>query len=153
MTYPAFNFILDGYSCSVTPSNVRTVFSSNNTRQRKRVESRNDTFSVRHILTTSEFLSFENYVNDTLNGGELTDSMPYYVSDYELTGTGRIIDGEYTARKFTNDLFDVSFTMQIEGRDLTEEQNIYESINALGGFDSTKEWIDALEDMVNNNQL
>lgn len=153
MTYPSINFILDGYSCSVNPANVRTVFSSNNTRQRKRVEFRTDLFTVRHILTDADFATFESYISTTLDGGSLTDTMPYYVSDVELTGTGRVINGEYSASIIKPGLWDVSLQIEIEDRDLTEEQNVYETVNALGGFDSTKEWIDALEDMINNNNL
>jgi hypothetical protein len=95
----------------------------------------------------------ETYFNETLSKGSLTDVMPYYNSEVEYTGTGQIVNGRYSTRLAHNDLWDFTYTMEIIDRDLTEEQNIYEVINALSGFESSKLFFDALENMVNNNAL
>lgn len=153
MTFPTVNFITQGYAWEFDPVYVRTQYSSMNSRQRKHMRKNNDVFSCRHVLTNSDTETMETYFNETLSKGSLTDVMPYYNSEVEYTGTGQIVNGRYSTRLAHNDLWDFTYTMEIIDRDLTEEQNIYEAINALSGFESSKLFFDALENMVNNNAL
>lgn len=152
MSFPDIDFTLEGYSWQVSPNVVRTEFSSKNTRQRKMFENRNDIFSARHIITDNELLTFEAYVNDTLNNGAGTDTFTYYTSDVSQTGTARIVKGEYNSSLLFAGRWEVTYNFELDNRSLSQEESIYNFVNAQGTIDLS-DWLDALENLVNNNNL
>jgi len=153
MTFPAVDFTIQGYGWEFDPAYVRTEFASGNTRQRKLMRKNNDVFSCRHVFTDAEALTMETYINTTLDKGSLTDTMPYYISEVEFTGTGQILDGSYNIQMVNNDLWEFTYNIEIIDRDLTGEGNVYAVVNAYSGFDNAYNIFASLEDMVNNNTL
>lgn len=154
MTFPSgINFTIQGYSWSFQPEYEFRLYASGNTRQRKRVDKNNDIFNVRHVIRDADVLTMENYINVTLDKGSLTDTMPYYVSEVQYTGTGQVVDGRYDLSMINNDLWSMNYQIEIVDRSMTEEETIYNTVNSLSGFENAKSVLDALEDMVNNNNL
>lgn len=153
MTFPTVNFTLQGYSWEFDPAYIRSEYSSGNTRQRKLMRKNNDIFTCRHVFTDAQTLVMENYINTTLDRGSLTDTMPYYASDVELTGTGQIVEGNYNIASIHKNLWEFIYNMEIIDRDLTTEEGVYNLINGVSGFEAAYNLFDALEDMVNYNNL
>lgn len=154
-TYPSSLpvYKLDNYSFEISPEVVRTQYHTGRARQRKHFEKRDDVFNVTLSLTNAELDTFENFVTSDLENGSLTYTGPYYTSDVQYSGTLEIIRGEYSFRLVPPDRWEVSFRMELKDRDMTEEDNIYALINSLSTFENAYNIFDALEDMVNNNNL
>ena len=154
-TFPTFTrpYTLEGYSYSVGPDIDRTVFYTGNSRQRKRWTKRDDLFNARLVLSDSEFETFESFITTDLTNGSATYSGPYYTSDIEQTGTLEIIEGTYTADYLPPSSWAVSFQFEVKDRSLTDEDGIYDLIIGIGTFTEAYNIFDALEDMVNYNNL
>lgn len=154
-TFPTFarKYTLDGYSFEVSPDVDRTVFYTGNSRQRKRWKKRDDTFNVRMVLSDAELETFESFIETDLKYGGLSYTGPYYTSDVEYTGALEIIEGTYTAQLLPPSSWAVTFQFEVKNRDMTEEDAIYATVNGLGTIAEAKSLLDALEDMVNNNNL
>jgi hypothetical protein len=152
-TFPSLNYTLEGYSYEVAPQVTRTQFYTGNSRQRRVFKKRDDTFNIRMVLSDAELVTFESFVNTDLDNGSLTYTAPYYTSDVEYTGTMELVDGTYQADLVPPSSWAVSFSAELKDRDLTAEETIYDNIIAAGGFDEYWSLLDALENMVNNNNL
>ena len=154
-TFPTFDraYAIDGYSYSFEPEVSRVQFYSGAARQRKRFDKDDYRFSVNILLSDAEMNTFEDFVTVDLKGGENTYTGPYFTGDVEYTGTLEMIDGSYSASLVPPNHWRVSFEFELKDRDFTEEDNIYASVNALGTFENSKNVLDALENMVNNNNL
>lgn len=154
-TWPSsLTFSEDDYGWSSSPDTLRSEYASNNTRQRKLRKKRDDLFTVSLRLDDTELGTFETFVLTTINNGADTFTGPYFVNDSgEYTGTLEILNGVYDVKYEANDQWFVSFQFEVKDRDLTEEQNIYEVVNALSGFTGLYDLIAATEDAVNNNNL
>lgn len=143
----------EGYGYEIAPAVVRTEFASRNTRQRRLMNKRDDIFTVNFRLTNSELQDWEEFVRDEIAGGGDTFTAPYYTSDVEYTGTFYLVDGLYDVSYVSIGFWNVACKLELKGRALTEEQNIYELIEDIGTFDDAYALFDALEDMINNNNL
>lgn len=150
--FPSLDYSTD-YSYSFSPDVIRTEYASANTRQRSLFGGSSYVFSVGHRLSNSELDTFETFVLETLNNGADEYTAPFYASDYLKTGTAQIIGGKYDTSYLTSDYWSVSYRFELKNRDFTDEANLYESVNALGGFESSYGILDALENMINNNNL
>jgi len=152
-TFPAIDYSFEGYGYTVTPDVKRTEYASRNSRQRLMRYQRDDLFTVTLRLDDADLDLLDTFVLTTINNGADTFTGPYFTSDVEYTGTLEIVDGKYEVRYLQNDFWSVSYSFYVKDRDLTEEQNIYESVIEYAGFDGMKAALDALEDCVNNNNL
>ena len=154
-TFPTFtrSYTLEGYSFDISHDLDRTVFYTGNTRQRKRWTKRDDLFNVRLVLSDSEFETFESFVENDLDFGSATYTGPYFTSDVEYTGTLQIVDGTYNAQLIPPSSWAVAFQFEVKNRSMVEEDTIYSTVIGLGTIAETDALLDALEDMVNNNNL
>lgn len=143
----------DQYSYSVEPDVVRSEFSTKNTRQRKLSIKRDDVFTIRFDLNNSQLQDWEEFVEDDLSNGADLFTAPFYTSDVESTGSFYLVDGRYDVQHVANGSWNVTCQLELKGRTLTEEQNIYEVVEDYGTFDTVFNILEALEDMVNNNNL
>lgn len=143
----------EGYSYEYAPQVVRTPYATQNSRQRVLVGTPNDLVSVKLRLDNAELATLETFILDTINNGADEFDGPYYVSDAVKTGTLQIVDGEYSTGYLADDYWEVSYSFEVKNRDLTDEQNLYEVVNENGGFVGLVAIFDALENMVNNNEL
>lgn len=152
-TFPALSYSETSYSYDVAPAVYRTEYAGKNTRQRKIYKKRDDIFSVSLRLSSADLLTFENFVKDDINNGGDSFSAPYYTSDVELIGDAYLVNGQYSVNYIAPDVWDVSYSMQVIERDMTDAQNIYEVVEELSGFDNVSAIFDVLENMINNNNL
>lgn len=151
--FPAFCYQQSGYGYSFSPVSVRTIFNSNNTRQRSLFGGEDDIFTVKLRLDSDELATFESFVSDTLNNGADTFTGPFYVSDVEEFGTMEIVGGNYSVAYLTVDYWEVSYSFALKDRDLTDAGNLYELVLALSGFDQLDALILATENAINYNYL
>ena len=151
-TFPDLDYS-EAYSYEISPDVLRTGFASLNSRQRLVIQSRNDLFNVSLKLTDSELSQFEGFVIVDLENGALTYDGPYFTGDVEKTGTLQIVDGLYSVNYLAVDYWEVSFQYELKDRDLTDEEGIYNLVNAFSGFNDTCQVFRALENAVNNNNL
>lgn len=152
-TLPATVKYSDQYSYSVEPDVVRTEFSTKNTRQRKLSVKRDDIFSIRFDLNNSQLQDWEEFVQDEISNGADLFTAPYYTSDVEYTGSFYLVDGRYSVQSVAYDSWNVSCQFELKWRTLTEEGSIYNVIEEYGDFDTAYNILNALEDMINNNNL
>lgn len=138
------------------PAIKRTTFHSKNTRQRLLRQKRDDMFSVSFQVTSTELGEFETFITTEIENGADTFTGPYY-DGMEQTGTLQIIDGQYSISYLSNDYWSLSYQFEVKGRDLSEQQNIYELVNELAdeytGPEEVFSVFDALSQLVNNNKL
>ncbi len=138
------------------PEVTRTVYHSSNTRQRFLRQKRDDRFNVSYEVTDAELSAFETFITTEINNGADTFTGPYY-DGMEHTGTIEIINGEYNVNYLDSGNWSLSYSFEVKDRDLTDAQNLYESINDLADELGTPEEIfnlfDALSNLVNNNRL
>lgn len=151
-TFPDLKYST-GYSYSVEPDVIRTDFFSRNSRQRKITSDRNDTFNVRIRVDDAGYTLFDTFIIDELENGSLTFDGPYFVGNNEKTGTLEIIGGTYSASYLVNDYWDISYSFELKNRDMSDEQSVYEVVNAYNGFDPLGGVLDALALLVNENNL
>lgn len=134
----------------------RTVFHSQNVRQRYLSQKRDDVFSVTYELTDSELAEFEAFYADEINNGADTFSGPYYDGE-ERTGTIEILNGEYSYNYIFPGLWNVTYEFEVKDRDLSDAQALYEGIESLeSGVGSEQDLYDlmvATAQAVNNNRL
>lgn len=154
-TFPTFThaYTLEGYSYEVAPEVTRTQYYTGNARQRKHFQKRDDLFTIRLVLSNAELTTFENFVATDLENGSLTFDGPYFTSDIEYTGTLELVNGEYRVAYLTPDYWEVTYQCELKNRSMTNEDGVYSLIEGLGTFDAAYNIFDALEDMVNNNNL
>ena len=151
--FPDLCYSESGYGWQVKPMVARTEFSSRNTRQRMIMKDRDDLFSVTLKLTNDQLSVFETFVLITLNNGADTFTGPYWVSDVEKSGTLEIENGQYTVSYLAPDYWEVSYNVYVKDRSLTDEESIYDLVNAMSGFSNMYDIIQATENAVNNNSL
>lgn len=149
--FPDIEYTLQNYT--VEPMVRNTVYSSNNTRQRKMMTKRDDIFEISMRLDETELAVFETFALTTINGGEDTFNFDYYVGDVAQVGTGLLVNGEYQVSYVSNNNWDITCQIELKDRDLSQEEGIYNLINGLSGFETAYSLFDALEDMINNNTL
>lgn len=150
---PDIKYTLEGYSYRVTPDTIRTEFYSGNTRQRALRKNRNDVFTVRHIVTNAQLSSLETFFQDTINNGADEFTAPYYVSDVEYSGSFLLLEGSYSSQNISPSYSSFSYNIEIQDRDMTNEEAIYDLVNALSGFESMYDLMQETEYAVNNNNL
>jgi hypothetical protein len=143
------NYQLDSYSYSFEPQKIRNTYTTKNTRQRIRFENPDIIFSVSEKLTQAEFESFETYVNETLNNGADSFSGNYWDGAGETQATISIVNGDYEFTYIAPNLIEVSYQIERKDRDLAYGGALY--LFSEEGIDDA--WVNALEDMVNNNAL
>lgn len=155
MAFPSFTrpYLIEGYSYSPSYAVKTTVFNTKNTRRRKTHINNDVVFSVQLMLSDSELATFEDYVRDDINYGSSDFTGPYYTSDVEYTGTLHIINGEYSAELVPPNSWRVSYNMLLRERDMSEEENIYDTVIGLGTFQNAEDVLSALAIMVNENTL
>ena len=134
------------------PEIKRTVYHTSNTRQRYLRKKRDDMFDVTYQVNSTELGEFEDFITTEINNGADTFTGPYYDgADHE--GTLQIINGEYGVSYIAQDIWSLSYTFEVKDRDLTDAESVYELVNGNGGFDGLLDMFNALEDLVNNNEL
>jgi hypothetical protein len=151
--FPSLTYSESGYSYEVAPAVVRTEFASKTARQRKIYKKRDDIFSVSLRLSGAELATFEEFVRDDISNGADLFTAPYYASDVESSGDAYILNGQYRVNYVAPDIWDVFYSLEIKDRDMTDGENIYLVVQDLAGFDDLGAIFDALENMVNNNNL
>ena len=151
-TFPDLDYS-QGYRYEINPDVLRTEYASRNSRQRFIIQNHDDLFTVSMKLDNADLSTFEDFVTDDLLNGSLTYDGPYFAGNVEKTGTLQIVDGLYDVNYLTNDYWDVSFQYELKDRDLTDEEGIYDLVNAFTDFDEVYAVFKALENMVNNNEL
>jgi len=137
------SYRIDSYSFSVNHSVSRTEYHSNNTRQRKRYENRNDIFSVSLMLNDEDLNEFEFDFQIKHDYGGNTFQAQYWVSDVPKTGTALLVSGSYQATLLADDIWNLSYTLEIIDRDMTDQQNVYEVVSTYTDFDAFASVINA----------
>lgn len=151
MAYP--DLCYSSISYNVAPSVKRTPYHTRNSRQRMLLVNRDDVFDVSARVTSTVLGEFETFITDEINNGADTFEGTYYDGDVERTGTLLIPNGEYEVSYVAPDIWDLSFTFEVQERDMTDSQNIYEVVNEYDGFDELSEVLSALAITVNENTL
>lgn len=151
MAYP--DLCYSSISYNVTPSVIRTSYHTRNSRQRMLLVNRDDVFDVSARVTSTVLGEFETFITDEINNGADTFEGVYYDGDVERTGTLLIPNGEYEVSYVAPDIWDLSFTFEVQERDMEDAQNIYEVVNEYDGFDGLSEVLSALAITVNENTL
>lgn len=139
-------------SYSVSPEIERTTYSTQNTRQRFLRKKRDDRYSVSVELDSSDLSLFESFVTTEIENGALSFSGPYYDGS-ERIGNLEIVDGVYDVSYSAPDWWRLSYSFDVKDRDMTDALNIYEIVNEYLGFNETYDAFNALENLVNNNEL
>lgn len=152
-TLPVSLKYADQYSYSVEPDVIRSEFSTKNTRQRKLSAKRDDMFSIRFDVNDSQLQAWEEFVEADLSNGADLFTAPFYTSDVESTGNFYLVDGRYNVSAVAKNSWNIECNFELKGRTLTEEETIYNVIEEYGSFDTAYNIFDALEDMINNNNL
>lgn len=127
-------YLSNSYRFDVNPAVRRTVFNSQNTRQRKTHTNRSIVYSVERLFNDIEYTQFSTLINDTLEHGAAVSDIPYFIADYETTAPGRIIEGSYQANPIRSNLWRVSYQFEILKKEYSTEQLVYNQVNAAGGF-------------------
>jgi hypothetical protein len=139
-----------------SPEVKRTVYHTQNTRQRFLRQKRDDVFEVSYQVDNNELSDFETFITTEIDNGALTFTGPYY-DGAEHEGTCEIIDGTYSVSYIAQDVWSLSYSFEVKDRDLTDAQNLYELINVIAGEYAGPEEVfnvfDALSQLVNNNKL
>ena len=129
----SLKFIEEGYSYRYSPSTVYSQFSSQNTRVRQYLDKRTYAFSCQLHMSNAELAIFESFYASINNGAdEYTGE--YFTSGTPKTGTLQIVDGVYSKQYLSNNLWLISYNFELKDRDFSDEQMIYESVIAAGGF-------------------
>ena len=139
-------------SYTINPEIKRTVYHSRNTRQRYLRAKRDDRYRINIQLDTDDLNLFEAFVVDEINNGADEFQGPYY-DGLDRTGTLQILNGQYEINYLAKDWWNLSYSFEIKDRDLTDAENIYNFVNDYGGFDGLSVLFDALEQLVNFNEL
>ena len=143
----------EGYSYTYSPQVIRTPYATRNSRQRVLVAQPNDVVSVKLRVDNTDLATLETFILDTLNNGADEFDGPYYTSDVVKTGTLQIVNGEYSIDYLANNYWDVSYSFEVKNRDMANEKGIYDLVNAFSGFQDLCGVLNALECMVNFNEL
>ena len=153
-TFPStLEYSEQGYSYTVAPDVLRTVFSTRNTRQRLLRTQRDDLFNVSIRTDNAGLAVFEAFVTDDIDNGADQFDGTYYVSDVEDTGTLEIVEGRYTVTYLADDQWDINYQFEVKGHDITWQTTLYDTVIEYGSFSLMGDILDALEDCVNNNDL
>lgn len=151
-TFPSYSYAIANYTLTVEPAVRMSERTGGSTRQRKLYYKKNDIFDITLHLTDAQMSSFRTFVRNDINvGDEFT--VHYFDSDVSTNGTGLLVEGRYTSSYLVPGYWEVKYKLEIIDRDMTEKEEVYDFINGYGGFDGLKELFDALENMVNNNNL
>lgn len=150
MAFPDLCYSSINYT--INPEIKRTEYHSKNTRQRFLRPKRDDLYQVSVQLDTAGLNSFEAFMVDEANNGADEFQGPYY-DGLDRTGTLQIIRGQYQVNYLAKDWWNLSYSFEVKDRDLTDAENIYDFINDYGGFDGLSALFDALEQLVNYNEL
>jgi hypothetical protein len=143
------DYLIEGYSYSFEPEKINSDYTTGNRRQRVRFENPDMIFNVSENLTQADFDLFEVYVNDTLNNGADSFSGNYWDGAGETSATISIVNGEYSFQYIALNSIKVDYQIEVKDRSLDYGATLY-LFNELGIDDA---WVNALEDMVNNNAL
>lgn len=154
MPFP--NICESSISYSSKPAVKRTVYHSKNTRQRFLRQKRDDEYRVSFQVTSTELGEFEDFMVNDIDNGANTFIGSYY-DGMEQTGTLEIIEGKYSVSYIAENYWSLSYAFEVKGRDLSEQQNLYELVNELAneytGPEEVFNVFDALSQLVNNNKL
>jgi hypothetical protein len=143
-------YLLEGYNYSFEPRSIVTEFSTRNRRQRSLYKKRNAIFNVSERLSLSGLAEFEDWVNDTLNGGADSFIGSYWDGDVERTDTMNIVNGYYTFDHRSENDITVSYQVEIQERSMDDAAIIYNTaLNAT----FTSQYYNLFEKLVNLNDF
>jgi len=138
-------------SWEYSPSVSRTIFSSNNVRQRQVIADDDYRFNVTLSLNSSQLSSFEDFVLNDLNEAADQYQGPYYIGDVEYIGTLQPSDDNYQVSHLGVGHWDVTYSFDLINRDMTNENNAYELVVEMEGFGPLFDLMDALENAINTS--
>lgn len=134
MPFPTTEIKYNSYQSSHDADTIKTVFATGNSRVRKVIDKNDETVSVTAMTDANGLHAFNIFYYQELSNGADTFQGPYHVGIDKKTGTLQIVDGTYSVRRLSGDVYELSFSFRIVDRDMTDEDAIYDAVILNGGF-------------------
>jgi hypothetical protein len=134
MPFPTTEIKYNSYQSSHLSDTIKTNFGTGNSRVRKIIDRNEDTVSVTSLVDADGLNAFNIFYYQELNNGEEEFQGPYHVGIDQKTGTLQIVDGTYSVRRLSGDIYEISYSFRIIDRDMTDEDAVYDAVILNGGF-------------------
>lgn len=150
-TWPShIRYQKSGSSISVEPDVSRNTTATGHAQQRVLSRDRDDVFNVSSRMSGTQLAVFKQFITD--NPSWFLG--PYFDCDFEQTGVLRVLNNSYSAKAIKNDVFLVSWQIEVQDRSTEIGEILFDMASELGAdLYTLKNIAGLLAKAVNENNL